>query len=192
MFTLENFTVGIRNAIRILAEQTDVSLILKRVYRHLDDTEVETKVIGEIPLSDINNMISSLGSEYTFTDSFLWNKSTFEAAVIQHNRMMPIRPDRDMYDFFEHNYKYTISKASTKYLFALICFSAATPTCEIDIGPLRLSQSAPITSIENFLNSFAFLPQRFLMTKDTQLPSSSEGCIHIYLIFLIIVMLFSQ
>lgn len=180
MFTIENFILGIQNGTNILVETQDDKLILTRVYRDFDGFDDERKVFGEIPIEEIKHLCEDFPDNHKCNNSVTWTETDFEVAVQPHDRMRmpPFRDDRNPYEILEHNYRFSLSKASTKYLFSLFCFSATNADYEFDIGPFRIMHSDTITSLENFLDRFRVLtikiasPKRHSVTEFKRMLNS--------------------
>ena len=127
MFTIENFIKGIQATTQgILVENQSDKLILVRLFRDIETSEEQKQVIGEIPLIELQRLEAELVNDFVCNELMLLGISSFEVAVQAHDRMRipSFRPDRDMYAISEHNYEFVLSKASTRYIFALLCYSA--------------------------------------------------------------------
>lgn len=156
MFTTENFISGLQTATNIVVEEQATKIILTRVFHDLDSSEEDRMVIGEIPITEITMVIAELETGYSYNDNLLSTAASFEVAVQAHDHMrsFAFRPDRSMYTLSEHNYEFELSKASAKYILALLCYSSTNPSFDLDIGPLRLYREESVTSIEGFLELF--------------------------------------
>lgn len=155
MFTVENFISGIQASTNILVERQENKLILIRVMRYYDNSEDERRSLGEISLDEIRELCEELHEGYTCNGSMLCTEKTFEIAVQPHDRMRmpPFRPDRSLYEVSEHNYQLSLSKASIRYLFSIICHSTINQDYELDIGPMRMHHAETISSFESFLEA---------------------------------------
>jgi len=154
MFTLENFINGINVALNICSEKENTDLILKRVYTDADGTE-RKKILVNIPIKDIEKIISELDIGFTFNDLKLLTNNSLEIAVKPINRMiyMPSILERLSTESPDHSYIFSLSKVSSKYLVAIICYSANNPECIIDFRSFSHS-SVVLSSIEDLIDIF--------------------------------------
>lgn len=145
MFTIENFIDGLQNtfsSIQVIINEENI--LISRGTRNGDNTLERCELLGKIPLGEVQAAIDKFVIESTFNDFILYQKVNFEIPIKPQDRMRipPYRFfDRDQYTVSEHNYKFTISKASSQYIIALMCFSSLHHDINLDIPSLYRSVS---------------------------------------------------
>lgn len=167
MFTVDNFIVGLQAATNIIVERQEGTLRFIRKVRDNYGSEEELKELGEIPIEEVNILCNDLQSGFTCNGSNLWSENSFEVAVQAHDRMRvpPYRLDRSLYGVSEHNYELSWSKASCKYLLAIICYFATNEEREPDFGLIRPNSSELISSLEGFFEWFRLLTVKIVGIK---------------------------
>lgn len=141
MFTIENFTGGLQNSLsNIQLTQSEDKLLLLRRNRDSSFTSEQNELIGEIPLAEVRAIEDEIPGNATFNDYTLYKRIGIETPVKSLDRMrIPSNRffDRDLYSVSEHNYEFLISKGSSHYFFALMCFSSTHPNVNFDLPPLH-------------------------------------------------------
>ncbi len=141
MFTIENFVTGLQSSVRnLLVNVESEKIILSKVFYNYDRAEEEHKIIGEIPIADINSVTETLTAEFSCFNSVLCGNRYFEVAVqaVDQLRRPPFRPDLVTYSVSEHNYEFELSRASSRYIFALFCSFSQRAEQNYQVRPLLL------------------------------------------------------
>lgn len=168
MFTIENFIDGLQNTFsNIQVITSEDNILISRGIRNSDNTLERCELLGKIPLGEVQVAIDKFVIEPTFNDFILYQKVNFEIPIKPQDRMrIPLYRffDRDQYTVSEHNYKFTISKASSQYIIALMCFSSLHHDINLDIPPLY--RSAPkidiFTTIDELSDLFRILTAKII------------------------------
>ena len=166
MFTIENFINGLQNIWRNIqiCKSEDKIILLKTS----DESNAESReIMGEISLAEVDAIVNEISENTAFKDYALYKNTSFELAVKPQDRMrMPSYRfmDRDLYAVSEHGYEFLISKASPKYLFALICFSHAHSDINLDLPPLYrpMGRDGAIKSFEELVDTFRMLTAKIV------------------------------
>lgn len=175
MFTIENFIDGLQNTFsNIQVITSEDNILISRGTRNGDNTLEQCELLGKIPLGEVQVAIDKFVIEPTFNDFILYQKVNFEIPIKPQDRMrIPLYRffDRDQYTVSEHNYKFTISKASSQYIIALMCFSSLHHEINLDI-PL-LYRSAPkidiFTTIDELSDLFRILTAKIIAPMECSL-----------------------
>lgn len=169
MFKIDNFVKGIQHTNKnIFIEKNSEKVILfkkRRILESEHEIEEAQEVICEMTvqeLKDLENefqMDSDNPEDLKWKEAILWDKNTFEAAVqIQSSssRFYYLGFDKKRYEVNEHNYEIFVSKASKRYMFAMLCNCGNCTTEDFDIGPMRRnsSSSVEIFSLEEYFDNF--------------------------------------
>lgn len=175
MFTTDNFVMGLQNSLY----NTQVSvyedkLLLSRLARNGSLVEGENELWGEIPLTEIHTIIDEAAKELTFNDYILYNKVSFEVPIKSQDRMrLPMFRyfDREQFLVSEHNYEFSVSKASSQYIIALMCYSSTHPDINFDVPPIRraMMQDDVIKSLEELIDSFRILTAKIVAPEECSL-----------------------
>ncbi|EMS73466.1 hypothetical protein [Ruminiclostridium cellobioparum] len=140
MFTTENFIRGLQNAfhnIQVIVNEN--KLLISRFAMDGGFAQGQNELLGEIPLTEIQAVVDDVTNGTTFNDYILYKKVGFEVAIKAQDRMkIPSYRffDRDQFLVSEHNYELLITKASSQYIIALMCFSSSHSDINLDLPPL--------------------------------------------------------
>lgn len=167
MITIENFISGLQGALtRIQVELSNEKLLL---YKSMKDGSVgqgQNELWGEIPLVEIESIVTNNIYETTFNEYMLHKKTYFEVSVKPQERMrIPSYRLFELKNFpvCEHNYEFFISKASPEYLFALMCYFSTHPEVNkdfINMNRFITFQKDYIRTMEELSDFFRLLTVR--------------------------------
>ena len=182
MFTITNFINGIQSAMNIVAESQNDKYEMVRKYRDFETSEEKTQIVGEIPLIEIKKIETDLDDDFYFNELLLWSSTTFEIAVQVQDRLrtLPFRPDRTMYAVSEHNFEFAVSSATSKYIFALLSYSATHPECVLDFSPARTYRQDKAISLEEIFDSFRIITIKITSNKSHSV-AEFKRMLHAYL-----------
>jgi hypothetical protein len=173
MFTIDNFISGLQNTLPYFQfTQNGDKLIILRINGESSLVTEQNQFIGEIPLMEIQAIIDEIPDGTTFFDYMLCKKVSFEVPIKSQDRMrMPYRfSDRDLYSVSEHNYKFLISKASSQYIFALLCFSSTHPEVNFDFLFMHINmREYVIKSLQDLCDLFRVLTAKIIAPSEYSL-----------------------
>lgn len=154
MFALENFIKGLQLSIHSLSITVEEDkIILFRVFYDMEGGEEDKRIVGEIPVSELQAAQDILEQGFLCADSLLFSNNSLEVAVQAFDRLRlpPFRSDRIMYSVSEHDYKFELSKSSSHYIFALFCSFANRSEQHFEFGPIfmRLRSQETLTSLDD-------------------------------------------
>lgn len=151
MFSIDSFIKGITSATRNLsATMQDNALILTKTYTDFESEEVHAERIAELDLDELKQLSESLSSKYTCVEMMLTKEGYTEVPIQSLDRNRPplyMRSEQGSYAIDEHNYRFIVGKASTKYIFALFCYISNYPE-KYDIPVLRMYSREMCKTIE--------------------------------------------
>lgn len=168
MFTIENFITGIQNTMpNIQITKDEETLFLSGPIRNGIPTQAQLELLGEISLIEVQVVIDRIADGTTFHDYTLYNKVEFEVPIKSQDRMrIPSYRffDRDQYTVSEHNYEFTVSKASSQYIIALMCFSSLYSGISLDLPPLHraMMRENAFKTLEEFSDLFRTLTAKIV------------------------------
>ncbi len=158
MMTIENFVSGLSKVLRMArVEERESSFVIIKSFDYSDSKEEKEEELGEIDKEELIKYAEECSKGVFFNGSCLHNKKSYEVAVKpqDRNRGLPYRYyEREIYSISEHNYEMSISKASTYYIFALLCYIGQQDNEELDIDFFSINRSIRMKEIHKF-NDFA-------------------------------------
>ena len=176
MYTVENFILGLQkvwpNFIIAQVPEERISIIHEYHPWNAPETLVR-ETIAEIPISELNEGISSLPAELVVNELFVYNSTSCEVLVQPDRTRAPMNRylERESYAVNSNNYSFVISKASISYAIALICSFAART--DINIESLIFSRPyvtrEPIRSLEDLFLSLRFISAKAISPDSTSL-----------------------
>lgn len=168
MITVDNFISGLSKALRITrVEERDDSFVLIKSFDYLDPEEDEEE-LWVIEKTKLNKCAEKCANIDFIDGSFLYSKNRCEVAIKPHDRL-PLRAyERVLYNVSEHNYEMSISKASSDYIFALLCYIGQQSSNYSDTDSFDLRRSLRIYEIHSFND---FLESVHILTAKIVSPS---------------------
>lgn len=124
MFVLENFISGLENVLPNMCLNRDVDKIFIQKTKKINAQNLEKKeILAEISISEVELILDDLSKDTTFNDFTLYNKVDIEIPLKSHDTLgIPhFLYSNERFFLREHNYSFFISKASPKYIVALLC-----------------------------------------------------------------------
>ena len=182
MFKEKDFVDGIQSAMNVSLESKNGKYELIRKYRDFETSEEKTQMVGEITLPEIKKIEEDLSNDFSFNELMLWNPTTFEIAVQVQDRlrMPPFRPDRTMYTVSEHNLDFAVSLATSKYIFALLSYSATHPEYVLDFSPVRTYRQEKAASLDEISEGFRIFTVKITSNKSHSV-TEFKRMLHAYL-----------
>ncbi len=157
MFTIENFINGMRKQ-NLFMEEENGNYLIMPARETFEPDEVQKRKIGEIPQKDLESIVEELSNDFSFRAIGLQGTSSLEIAVEPSNPMIManrFRVGRSAHQISEHNFDFSVRKASTRYIFALVCYSGTHSEIELDlIRSYRIAQQDNINSVESLFDLF--------------------------------------
>ena len=150
MFSIESFLRGLSSGTRINAKWDDEKIELYRCYNY-DDSQPEETKIGELLTEELRILESEMVQYSYSSDLMLCSKCDAEVSVRQMNRRIPYRIEKLSLDISDHGYKFSISDASIRYFYALICHMGTHPLMRIRIY-VSSSGGEPISSFKQLVD----------------------------------------
>lgn len=177
MFTIDNFIIGLKNSF----PNTEVTvhegkLLLSRLTRNASLREEENELWCEIPITEVHTIIDDVANRFIFNDYILHEKVSFEIPIQSQDRMrLPSYRffDREQFLVTEHNYEFSVSKASFQYIIALMCFFSTHQEFNFDIPPMRrvMMQDNVIKSLEELIDIFRVLTVKIVAPVECSLSA---------------------
>lgn len=168
MFTIDNFIIGLQNSLpNTKVEIYENKLLLSRLARNGNLNREDNELWGEIPLIEIHAIIDEVISGFIFNDYALYEKVSLEIPVKSQDRMrIPSYRffDQEQYSVSEHNYEFSVSKASSQYIIALMCFFSTHSDINFALPQIRFTmiQEDVIKSLEELVDFFRILTAKIV------------------------------
>ena len=168
MYTTENFINGLRIAFHYIQITKKNGNILLWFARDINLAQEQSEFIGEIRLSEIQSIIDEITDKTTFNDYILFDKVSFEVPIKPIDRMRTPTyrlHDLDQYKVSEHNYEFLVTKASSKYIIALMCFLSLHPEITLYIPPIlhrTIMRENIIKSVDELRDWFRIMTVRIV------------------------------
>ena len=170
MFTVENFITGLGNVLpRLLITQNEDKLLISIKAENNGLPSDQNDVVGEIEFDEIQEIANEISMDATFMDNFLYKKTSYESPLKPLNNigMSEFRLfEREMCAVSEHNYEFLVSKASSQYIFALLCSLSANDSVNFDPIPLYryriIRREDTIKSLEELCDIFRILTAKII------------------------------
>lgn len=153
MFSVENFISGLGKVLRnTRVEEGDTNFTLFKIYEHLDAESTEEIKVGELDKEEVLKYSDHYSSKANFNGSSLCDAQIFESAIkpLDRSRAMPYRYyERDVFKVSERGYELMISKVSTNYVYALLCYIGKLESIDIDLDFFYINRSIRTNEIHN-------------------------------------------
>ncbi len=159
MFSIDNLINGIEKIFRhtkIFKDEENLVL-----YRNLTG-DISARVreypkMGNICLSNLDDILKILSNDFAFNDFFLYNDEYFEVPVKPQDpfRYSPRFFEKEQYLVEEHGYKLVTSKASVGYISALLCYVGVNSEKNWEYFSIvhRMLKTEGITSLEDLTDN---------------------------------------
>lgn len=161
MFTIENFIAGFQTFSRYISvEQQEEQIRFTRSSRLSHRSNDEHSLSWTLPVTVFKEICENLHGGYTWNGSMLTTDKTFEIAVQELGKLrIPflILSDRGFCTVNEHNYQFTLNKASKEYIFSTICHLATNNECELGLGQSGLLSLESNSSIDDIFDTFKII-----------------------------------
>lgn len=174
MFTTDNFVIGLRNSFpNTQVTVYEDKLLLSKLAKNGNFNEGENELWGEIPLTEIQTIIDEAAKELTFNDYVLYNKLSFEVPIKSQDRIrLPMYRffEQEQFLVLEHNYELSVSRASSQYIIALMCFSSTHPNINFDVPPIRRARMQDdVKSLEELIDFFRIFTAKIIAPEECSL-----------------------
>ena len=170
MFTIDNFMEGLENFMPSYIQIAhDESCIAFSLVQRIDNS---SEAIGQIPLDEIQDILSSIKQSASFNEYILHSKTSFEVPVKISGNLRQYRQfDSETYRVEEHEYNLLMSKASNDYLFALMCFLSSNDDIKLDIPILNshMRNKIKFESIEDLGDFFRIYTAKMVLPAEFSL-----------------------
>lgn len=154
MLTIDNFIAGLSKVLRMArVEERDKSFAIIRYFDYSDSKEEKGEALGELDKEELLKCADKCSDGAFFNGSCFYDKKRYEVAVKpqDRNRGMPYRYyEREIYNVLERNYEMSVSKASSYYIFALLCYIGQQDNEELDLDIFYLNRSIRMNEVRNF------------------------------------------
>ncbi|MBR1751450.1 MAG: hypothetical protein IJ740_11340 [Ruminococcus sp.] len=165
MYNISDFICGLSNCFGKMYEilRNDEYIFIKRNGISSDS------IIGKVCIQELEEIINTFSEEDSFNDNYLYNRTHLEVAVKmpENYRIPSIRfLDKEQFRIEEYGYLFSISTASSNYLFALIS-NYFKENSDVDIPYIsRLYHNEAINSFDDLTKAFRILTVKIYSPAD--------------------------
>jgi len=167
MFTVEKFLEGITNTTGLSIETKDERVLFTfSTTANIEDEEPEIIEFGGIDIEEIKALEREMDG-YNWSVTSLHSKNSLEVAVKPHDRARAfLYRDDDQFSLSAHNYCFSLSQVSKKYMFALFCHFSSCAQAERAYINLRSFRKEKVEKLEDLCEGSRILTAKVVAPKE--------------------------